>query len=672
MGLIKSKFFPFIKNTKKKLFAFFSFFYPRKKADLSDRQTDFDKKMVYSLSKSKIPTFKQIKYISRFLTRKEVWLIRVFFLVIILNLSFLGIRFYNNHLKIVPVLGGDYTEALVGAPKHVNPLYASINDVDGDLSHLIFSSLFKYDSQGNLIKDLANDHEVSEDGKEYIITLREGAKWHNGKALKADDVVFTFKAIKNPAYDSTLRSSFVGVNIDKVNEKQVRFTLSEKYAPFLDLLTFGILPQELWSRIPVDAASLAELNLKPIGSGPYKFKSLVKDKIGNIKLYNLEVNEDYYGVTPYIKNLTFKFFPTFTETINALNNNEVDGLSYLPYTNKEDLVAKDSLNIHELEIPQIDSIFFDQDAVNPGLDSLDVRKALAYATPKEKIVSEVLSGNGQVASGPILASSFAFSESGQKYAFDMEKAESLFKEAGWEKFEIKKEEIEKLKAKKQAFMASSTATSSDEEQENKDEEDEKEALTTEEEIKIALGVGTWRRKEAEDGNEYLKVDITTINEDRNIRVADKIKEHWEKAGVKTNIILVPINQIQTEVIDPRNYEALLFSQFVGSDPDSYAFWHSSQIGKGGLNLSNYANEEVDEMLEEGRFTLGKEKRKEKYEKFQELISKDVPAIFLYSPYYIYVQSKNIKGFKTDNIIHPSDRFTDISSWYIKTGKRLVW
>lgn len=665
MGLIKSKFFPFFKGVKKALSSFFSFLKLEKRSNFASRQTDFDKKVVYSLSKTKIPTIRQIGYVSKFLTKKEIWLIRFLSIVIILSTAFLSVVFYRGHLRVLPIFGGDYTEALVGAPQHINPLYSSINDVDSDLAYLVFSSLFRYDNNGNLTEDLVSESVESEDGKEYTFSLKDGVFWHNGSLLTADDVVFTFKAIKNQAYYSPLRSSFSGVNIEKVENLKVKFILSEKYSPFPSLLTFGIMPQELWSKISPEATSLSGMNLKPIGSGPYKFKSLIKDKTGNVKAYNLEANSDYYGDRPFIKNLTFEFFVNFTEAINALNNNNVDGLSYLPYVNKDDLVSKDALDIHRLRMPQIDSIFFNRDSSNKALKELSVRKALAYSLSKDEIVSSVLAGDAEVASEPFVRFSFAFQEGEDKYGFDLTKAKEALEAGKWLDFIVSEEDISAIKAKQTAILEKTVASSTK-------EEGEIEKLSAEEEMKISLGAGTWRARGEDGSREYLFVNLTTIEDDRQIRTVEKIKEQWEKIGIKTNLIFSPVGQEQAEMIETRNFEALFYSQFLGSDPDSYVFWHSTQAGKNGLNLSNYANDKVDETLEEARATSSLEVRVEKYKKFQELIMEDVPAIFVYSPLYIYVQNKKIKGFSGDAIIDPSDRFAGLSSWYIKTGKKLIW
>jgi peptide/nickel transport system substrate-binding protein len=113
---------------------------------------------------------------------------------------------------------------------------------------------------------------------------------------------------------------------------------------------------------------------------------------------------------------------------------------------------------------------------------------------------------------------------------------------------------------------------------------------------------------------------------------------------------------------------LLFGQILGRDPDPYAFWHSSQSNDPGLNLALYSNKEVDELLEDARQTSNYEEREEKYIEFQQLLSEDVPAVFLYSLQYTYITPKNLKGITTQRINHPSDRFSNINSWFIKTKK----
>jgi len=630
----------------KNLLAFFSFPFKARGNGFSSKQTDLDKKLIYSLAKSKIPNLKQIKYLKRFLSRKELFLINLCLLIIFINLFVLGYNFYKSHVRLVPVAGGEYTEGLIGAPKYINPLYANASDVDSDLSQLIFSSLFKRGQNGELIKDLVTDYAISEDGKSYTLTIREDGRWHNGEKVTTGDIVFTFNAIGNLNYKSPLRSSFSGVSIARIDEKTVKFNLSEPYAAFLELLTFGIIPESLWLPISPEAAGLAELNFKPIGSGPYKFKSLTKDKFGNIKNYNLTINNDYYGPKPHLENLNFKFFSSFEEAVAALNENSVNGLSYLPAALKDSLISKDSLDFHKLNQPQLTAVFLNQKN-NPALADKKVRQALGLALNKSEIVSEVFGEDAYLIDGPILPNSFAYNQEMKKYKYNPEEADKLLTEAGWVKTDVTGEEIAKAET---------------------DKESTDEKIKGEAEAKLAIGAGSWRKKD----NKFLAITLTTVETANNVKITEKIKSGWEKTGVKINLNIIPISQIQSEIIKPKSFAALLYGQVVGNDPDVYTFWHSSQTGENGSNLANYTNKDVDQLLEDARLTSNQEQRIEKYKKFQEIMAEEMPAIFLYSPYYTYTQSKKIKGFDVKNILIPCHRFTNISDWYIKTGKRIVW
>lgn len=618
----------------------------RGKADKNTaKQKIFDKKLVYLLSKSRIPELKQLKYLKKFLTTSELWLLRFSFIILASCLIFTGTRFYFSHRQIVPIKGGEYTEGLVGSPKYINPLYASLSDVDNDISSLVFSSLLKRDGEGRLVKDLATNYQISNDFKTYTFQIRKDAKWHNGANLTVDDILFTYSMVKNGQYKSPLERSFSGVDLEKIDESTIKFILPEPYAPFLELLTFGIIPQDLWYRVPPQGAGFAELNLKPVGSGPYKFKSLTKDKVGQIKSYSLAVNDDYYKAAAKI-NLNFKFFPNFEEAQKALNDGDIDGISYLPKSFEKNIIAKNSLSIYKLNLPQVTAIFFNKKN-NSLLDQKEARRALALAVDKNKIINDVLGGDAHSIDGPILPNNFAFNPNNKKYQYDKEGASKLLEDSGWKAEEITADEVKKLEEGKEKLS----------------EEEKKKA-----EAILLVGAGKWRKKD----NNFLAVKLTTVETEENAKAAELIKIFWEEIGVKTNIELVQEGEINSQIIKPRNFEALLYSEIVGADPDLYVFWHSSHIGESGLNLSNYENKEVDQLLEEARITDDIEQRKSKYIKFQEIITEELPAIFLYSPTYNYIQSKKIKGFNVKDILMPRDRFANINDWYIQTGKKLIW
>lgn len=580
-----------------KILSFFAYYRKKIRNKINFSYVNVDQKLVYGLSPKKIPNSSQFKHLHKFLKPREYLVVKVCILLIVVNSLYLGIIFFKNHLVYTPVAGGEYTEGLISYPKVINPLYAVNRDVDNDLSRLIYSSLFRYDKDGKLINDLV-DNFIINDNKEYIIKIKDNVKWHNGDYLVIDDVIFTIEAIKNEEYNSPLKNLFNDAVIEKVDYLTIKIVLNSPYAPFLQNLTFGILPKNIWSKINPGSAILSEFNLRPIGSGPYKFKSLLKNTGGDLKEYNLVINEDYYLKKPYIKNIKFKFFINYAEAIKALNDNQIDGLGYLPFNERQELIAKDSLMLHELVRPQIFALFFNTEK-DKALDNQVVRVSLAQALNKDKIIDDIFEGTYQKADGPIIKNNFAYSEEMIKYEYNPAEATSNIK------------------------------------------------------------------------NKLASTSITVVDSGRNVAVAEEVKKYWENIGVSVDLKIIP-GEKASETIKNRDFEILFYGQSVGGDPDVYAFWHSSQAKSTGLNISNYKNTEADNLLTEARSTNDEAERISKYQKFQENIANNIPAIFLYSPIYTYVQSKKVKGFEATMIMDSADRFAGLSDWYLKNNKKLVW
>ncbi len=604
-------------------------------------QDDLDKKLVYSMSKSRIPNLKQLKYIKKYLSKGEIWLLRVSFLVIFLNSLYLGFNFYKQHLQDVPAKGTLYSEALIGYPKHINPLYSSLNDVDNDISHLVYSSLFTYDKNGNLVPDLVEKYETNKDKTEYTVYIKKNVWWHENSKIKeplnTDDIIFTFNTILNKEYNSPLRAMLEGSQAVKIDDYSLRFILPKQYPQFLNLLTFGVLPAKLWQNKSPDAFPLSDLNLKPLGSGPFMFKDLLKDKeSGIIKEYNLVLNPNYYGKIPYL-NLNFKFFPNSEEAINALNNSEVDALSYLPQNLKKDILTPKTFNFHKLKLPQMTAIFLNQEK-NEFLKSKETRQALAYAINKKDIIDNILNNEARIIDKPFF---FENSDIG-KYDFNPEKAKELLKKDGWTLTEISDEDIKKA----------------EEEKENKRTKEKAEKI-------LKIGKGKWLKKD----DDFFLINLKTLKRNENEEVVKKVKDYWEKIGIKTNITLFD-NTEQAEVIAEKDFEALFFGFLAGPNSDPYLFWHSSQSEEG-YNLSAFKNKEVDDLFEK----IKKEKKEEQirdYKKIEKIITEEEPVIFMYSPIYTYVQSIKLKNFDVNTIILPYNRFANICDWYNKTVKKLVW
>ncbi len=582
-----------------------------KKKNRFDKQKKFDEKILNQVAKKRLPNFKQLKYLPQVLSVDEKRKVKKLLLVTLIFFIILLINFYFTKTEIVPKSGGNYTEGLVGTLKFINPLYSSLNQVDQDLVKLIYSGLIKIDKEQNLIPDLAESWEISLDQKIYSFNLKKDLVWHDNEPLTIDDVIFTFQSIQNPEFKSPLANNFENIKIEKINDSSLRFILDEPYTPFLENLTVGILPMHLWQEVVPSNALLADYNLKPIGSGIYKFKSLSKDKLGNIKNYSLIKNKKYYENPAYLEEIIFKFYPDFNSAVDALNNHNINGISYLPKELKSELNLRKDIHFYNLQIPEYTALFFNQ-ANNPVLKDLNIRKALAYSLDKQELINQALKMNGQVIDAPILPGSIGFNPNIFKYEFDLTKAEELLNNSGY------------LKTEDSPF----------------------------------------RKK----GDDELKVVLTTVNNKENSNVANLIQKMWQLAGIKTEINLVEPGLIKSEVIKNRAFEILLFGEVVGSDPDPYPFWHSSQAGEAGFNLANFINQEADKILEDARKISDPQKRHDKYIHFQNILNQSLPAIFLYTPSYVYPVVNKIKGIDTKNIITSSDRFSNIQNWFIKTKR----
>lgn len=583
------------------------------------KQNGFDKQVVFNTRKSRFPSWKQLQCLKFVLSKKEKIAMLACLILIVIGVSGWGMAFYSNHRELTARAGGEYIEGLVGSPHFLNPLLAQYNAVDQDIASLIFSGLLKYNENLELVTDIASSYEVDDLGKIYTFHLRKDAAWHEVKGvelerkyLNADDVIFTIQSIQDPNFKSPLFISFKDILVEKIDDYTVRFILDEPYAPFFGLLTVGILPQELWREIPPMSANLAELNQKPIGTGPFEFQSLTKDKLGRIKAYTLTRNENYYNQPPFLHKITFKFYTDSMESFDGLNNAEVEGLSYFfAQTNDRALNTK-NINEHQLLLPQYSAVFFNQNK-NELLKEQKFRQALMEAINRQQIIDEALESNGQVVESPILPGFIGHDPDVKKWEYDPLSSQKLLDELKWAK----------------------------------DEET------------------NFRKK----GEEEITIELTSLDLPQRIKTAEIIKDYWESIGIRTNIKIVSAEEIQT-IIKDRDYQALLHAQMVGSDPDPFAFWHSSQTEDPGRNLALFSNSEADKLIEEARQTTDLEIRKEKYQKFQEIIIANIPVLFLFDPYYSYILPKKMKGFESTKVYYPSDRFINIEKWYIK--EKLSW
>ncbi|MBR3138037.1 hypothetical protein IKG41_01680 [Candidatus Saccharibacteria bacterium] len=169
----------------------------------------------------------------------------------------------------------------------------------------------------------------------------------------------------------------------------------------------------------------------------------------------------------------------------------------------------------------------------------------------------------------------------------------------------------------------------------------------------------------------IKIEIATVNSGFLPGVTNTIKEELESLGIETDVTVYEENQeFITNIISKKNYDILVYEIELGADPDLLPYYHSSQASSSGLNLSNYKNTLVDDLLISARETLEENLRAKKYESFLEYWVNDVPAIAIYQPNLTYYYNKNVRTFSNDvRLVTALDRFTDATDWAVNTATK---
>lgn len=536
-------------------------------------------------------------------------------LILVALVSALVMAWKVNRSFLVPIPshGGSFSEGVIGLPRSINPVLA-FTDVDKDLSTLVYSGLMKYED-GKLVGDLAKSYTISEDGLSYSFVLNDNLRFHDGTPLTTDDVEFTVQRVQDDALKSPKRVDWASVTVKKISSTEIEFVLKQPYAPFLSNTTLGIIPKHIWKNVDAGQFIFSQYNIEPIGSGPYEVNSIKRDSGGIPQYYILNTFSRYHNEKPYISQVTIHFYPNEITALEAHNAGIIDNFAGVSPQEALKIAssASDSTILHT-PLPRIFGVFFNQNNA-PVLANKEVRQALDMALNKEKIIEEVLYGYGISINSPIPFGTLQATSS-QKTG-DKDAAKALLAKAGW-----------------------------------------------------LINTDGILEKKTKTSTQVLEFSIATTDAPDLKKTAEIIKTEWEELGARVTIKVFEYGDLSQNIIKTRKYDALLFGEVVGKDLDLYAFWHSSQRNAPGLNLSMYVNSKVDKMLEDARVNSDENIRNTTYKSFEKIIQDEVPAVFLYSPEYMYVTSSSIKGIDLESITNASDRWYGVDKWYITTD--YVW
>lgn len=574
-----------------------------------------------------IPKKKELLDAYTSFSKKEL-LIFISSLIIAVITFFLILGTINNSFMVeVPTNGGTVTEGIIGTPTLINPVLA-LSDADKDLTAIVYSGLMRKDVNGKFIPDLAELYTVSPDGITYTFVIKKNAKFHDGIKVTADDVIFTINKIKDPLIKSP-RIGWDVVNVSKKDDNTVVFTLNKPYISFMDNTTIGIIPLHIWKNVTTTEFGLSPLNIKSVGSGPYKIESFSKNADGIPEKYFLKYFKDFTLETPHIKYFNIISYANEKDLIKAMLSHSIDQAGGIS-PEKAASLQEAGYAIHTATLPRIFGIFFNSNKNKIFADKTTIQ-ALNYAIDKQAIVDKVLYGYGVVMNSPIPETILSYKSNINVINTSTDEANALLEKNGW------------IKGTDGIRVSGGIKTVTQTKKVGK------KTVTT----KTQVNTGPVTK---------LAFSLTTGDTPEFKYAATLIKEQLEKIGAQVDIKIYETGQLN-QMIRTRDYEFLLFGQDIKHESDLFSFWHSSQKSDPGYNIAMYSNAKVDSILEATQKITEYEKRLVKYKDFVDEFNKDLPAILIYSPKYIYATSKELSNVSLDTIIIPSDRFAPLYKWY---------
>ncbi len=518
----------------------------------------------------------------------------------------------QGYKTIAPVDNGTYAEAVLGPINTLNPLFATTS-AEQSAGYLMFSRILSYDTTGHLNYDLATNITLNDAKNIYTVTIRPDAKWHDGVKLTAADIVFTVNLMRN-SNTRTVMSGWSNISVREVNSTTVEFFLQSTYAAFEHALTFPILPEHVLGSIAPGNIRENNFSQNPIGSGPFKFSFTQDvDVTSSRKVIYMARNDNYYGGMAKLARFQLHVYGTTDDIINALSINEVNAASDLSPADLGRVNAKRySISVNSVQ----NGVYAIINTKSGLLQDISLRRALQIGTNTATIRDRLPAGT------PTLDLPFTNDQLSGDVPhvpqYSLVNAKKILDDSGW-----------------------------------------------------ALNSKGVREK----GGKELTISVVTIKSSELESVLEVLAGQWRSMGIKVNTQVVDPTDVSQSVIQnilqPRNFDIVLYRLSIGADPDVYAYWHSSQISLQGLNFSNYSNVISDDALSSARARVEPALRNAKYITFARQWLSDVPAIGLYQSTTQYVSSINVHSFdKSNRLVSEVDRYSDILNWSV--GSKSVY
>lgn len=478
-------------------------------------------------------------------------------------------------------------------PTVFNPLMPKI-EVDDNVQFSIFDALFRITEEGVIVPNLATEVPtqenggISEDGLQWRIQLRDDVRWHDGEQFTAEDVKYTLELIVNPDFRSWRTTGHNLVrDIEVISPTEITWRMEEPFAPYMSFLTETfIVPAHILGTD--DNPNESAFNRAPIGTGAFRWgQRTAGDNL------TLVANPEYFGEGPYIEELIFRYIPDMTVLFTQFQSGDIDlvGRSYITQDNYEAASNLPDRVVDLVPATSIESVYLNLE--RPQFKERAVREALYLALDRDSIVDVLYYGLPNQTETFMPRQSYHYHDSLPAHEFNLEKARQILDEAGW----------------------------------------------------VPGGDGI----RAKDGVRLSFNNSTTTGAHLREQAQQFVQQTFREIGVEMNIENLPAAVMWGDFWGQSQFDSAMvgITYLIAADPDVTNRFHSGAIaaqGGRGSNTGQYANPEVDALLEEGARTFDAEKRREIYLRVQEIIRDDLPFLPLFAYTQVYGRKAGIEGF----------------------------
>lgn len=504
--------------------------------------------------------------------------------------------------------GGTLNYGEYGRPSTLDPI-TSNDMISMRIIELIFNGLVGINEKQEIVPELAESWEISEDGKYYTFYLRQDVMWHPKEGeepapFKADDVIFTYNIMMHPKTITAMKVRYEFIeSVTKMDDYTVQFTLKRPILNALAKFSFKVIPKHG----PANPEFLSREDpfvQKPIGTGPYLLKNITADRE-----VILIANEDYFKGRPHINKFAARPFADQNIMSQALLFNAID---MIVLVNHRDIPQIQGDKRYILQpYNALSYSFFGYNIRNPLLADKRVRKAFTYAVNRQEMLDSFFQGQGTIISGPFAPGSWAYNLDVQPLAFDPQKAIELLNEAGFVKGN--------------------------------------DGIMVKDGQKLSL---------------TLKVPIAKESEAVK-RVVLAFKNYLNKIGVDIEGEFKEWLSWKEDVFLNHDFDIIFASWVFDDSADISSLFHSAEIGPWKNNFGAYSNPEIDSLIVESKLTLDHEKRRTINRKLHAIIADESPYTFLWTLTNYAAFNKKLRHVA----IHPYKFFSFADDWFIPTSEQ---